>query len=148
MIAYLDTSALVKLYVSEEGSRAVRARVRGAEAVATSALAYAETRSAFARLVRSGHAGARQHAQRVRRFNLDWDDYMRVEVAPELIREAGDLAELHALRAFDGIHLASALWLKDRAAASVVFAVYDRRLHAAAEGAGLRVFPRRLSGRA
>jgi antitoxin (DNA-binding transcriptional repressor) of toxin-antitoxin stability system len=46
---YLDTSALVKLYVDEEGALAVRHAVDQAELVATSAIAYAEARAAFAR---------------------------------------------------------------------------------------------------
>jgi predicted nucleic acid-binding protein len=143
LIVYLDTSALVKLYVSESGSRALRGHAAKSEAVATSVVGYAETRAAFARLLRSGHTTARQHAQRLQRLNKDWDDYMRVELTPEVIRGAGDIAEVHALRGFDSIHLASALWLKERTTAAVVFAAYDRRLHAAAADAGLDTYPRR-----
>jgi predicted nucleic acid-binding protein len=142
VIAYLDTSALVKLYVSEDGSRSARAQVRRAEALATSVVAYAEARSAFARLLRSGRTSSRHHARRLRRLNQDWDDYVRIELTPELVREAGDLAELHGLRGFDSIHLASGLWLKERAATELVFVAYDRRLHAAAALAGMAAYPR------
>jgi len=76
LIAYLDTSALVKLYVSEDGSRALRAYASRSEALATSVVAYAEARAAFARLLRSGGTNARQHGRRLRRLNLDWDDYV------------------------------------------------------------------------
>lgn len=144
MIAYLDTSALVKLYVSEDGSRALRAQASRAEALATSVVAYAEARAAFARLVRSGRTDARHHARRLRRLNQDWDDYVRIELTPELVREAGDLAELHGLRGFDSIHLASGLWLKERSAAALIFVAYDRRLHAAAALAGMATYPRRF----
>ncbi len=48
MILYLDTSALVKLYVSEEGSEIVRGAVESAGRVATSRIAYAEARAALA----------------------------------------------------------------------------------------------------
>lgn len=143
MIAYLDTSALVKLYVSEEGSRALRAHAARSEALATSVVAYAEARAAFARLLRGGGTNARQHGRRLRRLNLDWDDYVRIELTPELAREAGNLAELHGLRGFDSIHLASGLWLKERSASGLVFAAYDRRLHAAAALAGMATYPRR-----
>jgi predicted nucleic acid-binding protein len=143
LIAYLDTSALVKLYVSEDGSRALRAYAVRWEALATSVVAYAEARAAFARLLRSGRTTARQHGRRLRRLNLDWDDYVRIELTPELAREAGNLAELHALRGFDSIHLASGLWLKERSASGLVFAAYDRRLHAAAGAAGMTTYPRR-----
>ena len=49
LILYLDTSALVKLYVRERGSARVRAQVGKADAIATSVVAYAEARAAFAR---------------------------------------------------------------------------------------------------
>lgn len=147
MIAYLDTSALVKLYVSEQGSRALRAYASRSEALATSVVAYAEARAAFARLLRSGGTDPRQHGRRLRRLNMDWDDYVRVELTPELAREAGNIAELHGLRGFDSIHLASGLWLRERSASGLAFAAYDRRLHAAAALAGMTTYPRRLPAR-
>ena len=52
MILYLETSNLVKLYVREKDSEAVRVSVEASEAVATSVLAYAEARAAFARKLR------------------------------------------------------------------------------------------------
>ncbi len=49
MTLYLDTSGLVKLYVAKPGSDAVRKLVDAASVVATSAIAYTETRAAMAR---------------------------------------------------------------------------------------------------
>lgn len=49
MILYLDTSALVKLYVEEPLSQELTVAVTEAEAVATSLIAYTESRAAFAR---------------------------------------------------------------------------------------------------
>jgi len=46
---YLDTSALVKLYIAEEGSLLVRTALADARFVATSVVAYVEARAAFAR---------------------------------------------------------------------------------------------------
>ena len=40
---YLDTSALIKRFVNEEGSLLVRSIVQGKEAVATAKIAYAES---------------------------------------------------------------------------------------------------------
>ena len=47
MILYLDTSALVKLYVEEAGTVSVVARIGEAEAVATARVTYAEARAAL-----------------------------------------------------------------------------------------------------
>lgn len=107
-------------------------------------VAYPEARAAFARLARGGRSPPPQHDRRVRRLDRDWEDYLRVELTPEVVRGAGGLAEIHALRGFDSIHLASALWLKQRTAAALQFGAFDRRLHAAAGHAGMMVYPRRI----
>jgi predicted nucleic acid-binding protein len=139
LILYVDTSALVKLYVREIGSAAVRAQSRRAGALATSVVAYAEARAAFARLKRSGLSTDARHRQRLHRLDRDWEALMRVELTPDVLRSAGDLAEIYGLRGFDSIHLASVLWLSARAPEPVEFAVFDTRLGAAASRAGLRV---------
>jgi len=54
VICYLDSSALVKLYVHEQGSETVRKLVDAASAVATSKVAYPEARAALARGFREG----------------------------------------------------------------------------------------------
>ena len=139
MILYLDTSALVKLYVREAGSAAMQSHAAKAEALATSTVAYAETRAGFARLKHTGMTTDARHQQRLRQLDRDWDALLKVEPAPDVLRSAGDLAEIYNLRGFDAIHLASALWLKAHAAAPVDFAVFDKRLAAAADKAGLTI---------
>lgn len=79
----------------------------------------------------------------MQRLERDWEDYLRVELTPEVARSAGGLAEIHALRGFDAIHLACALWLKDRTATGLQFAAFDLRLRAAAERAEVAIYPRR-----
>ena len=54
---------------------------------------------------------------------------------------AGRLAGVHSLRSADAVHLASALAIGDT---DLVVAVWDRRLHAGAQAAGLRVAPAQL----
>jgi predicted nucleic acid-binding protein len=137
LIAYLDTSALVKLYVKEPGTRDMQAIVQTAQAVATSWVAYAETRSAFARSLREGVTSPDHHQARVRQFNQDWPSYLRVELLPAIARNAGELAELHGLRGFDALHLASALWLRDQTGHPFGLAAYDQRLKTAGIQAGL-----------
>jgi len=54
MILYLDTSALVKLYIDEPGSEEVREKVKAARIVSTSRVAYVEARAGIARKFREG----------------------------------------------------------------------------------------------
>ena len=136
MIVYLDTSSLVKLYVREDGTENVRALVAGAALVATSVIAYAEARSALARRRRERSFTRGEHARIKDALDRDWASYLALDVTQPIARHAGDLAELHELRAFDGIHLASyrsvAAAISDQ---PVVFSSFDERLSAAAAAA-------------
>lgn len=141
MILYLDTSAWVKLYVREIGSKELRAYTAKAETMAASVVAYPEARAAFARLKAQCLSIEAKHQQRLAQLNLDWENMLRIELVPAVVRTAGDLAEVYGLRGFDSIHLASALWLKEKTSTPLSFAVFDQRLRAAAERAGLAVVP-------
>jgi uncharacterized protein len=136
MILYLDTSSLVKLYISESGSAEVAALVDRAQIVCTSVVAFPEARSAFARLHREG-ALTRDELERVREhFAQDWRLFLKIAAGPHLCERAGDLAERHALRGFDAVHLAS--YLEARAGGEgqlVRFSSFDARLDEAAEAA-------------
>jgi predicted nucleic acid-binding protein len=130
---YLDTSSLVKLYVAEAGSDLVRQLVRDATVVATSVLAYAETRAALARLRRERALTASKFAATKRDFEAEWPTYLTMEATSALCRAAGDLAERYHLRGFDSIHLASFAEVSRRAGTRESrFASFDRRLNQAA----------------
>lgn len=121
----------------ERGSAAVAQQLGLADAVATSIVACAETRAAFARLARERPASRARHRQRVDQFARDWGRYAVVELSPALAQQAGELAERHALRGFDAIHLASALWLRSSYSGELSFMAFDERLARAANAAGL-----------
>ncbi len=107
MILYLDTSALVKLFVPEDGSEVVRAGIRDARVVATQLLAYAEACSAFARLAEMGKD--RLLFNRLRReLDAHWSEWEIVQVEEPLVRRAGELCFRYRLRGDDSVHLAAA----------------------------------------
>ena len=141
MILYLDTSAMVKLYVEEAGSDTVRAAWEQADVVAISLIGYAEARAAFARAKREARLHAKAYRQAIGDLDRDWDSYFILEVTADLIRRASVLAEAYALRAYDAVHLASALLLRDRAQPTVTFLCFDAELEAAARGEGLTTPP-------
>lgn len=140
MILYLDTSALLKLYVKEAYSSIVGRATGDAASVCTHLIAYAETRAGLARARRSGRASRAQVTHQIRRFERDWKNLDVVMVDMTLVRRAGDLADRLALRAYDSVHLAAA-----EAVALTVsgtdyrVAVFDARLAEAAQELGLRL---------
>ena len=107
MTLYLDTSSLVILYVTEAGSDVVRQLVGDATVVATSVVAYAETRAALARLRREGRLTVSRWASAKGEFEEQWPTYLTLEATDSLCRAAGEFAEKYGLRGFDSIHLAS-----------------------------------------
>lgn len=111
------------------------------EALATSVVAYAETRATFARLKQEGLSSDEKHLERLAQFNLDWESMLKVELSPPVVRSAGELAEIYGLRGFDAIHLASILWLSGKSSVPIHFAGFDRRLRSAAERTGVVVVP-------
>jgi len=133
MVVYLDTSSLVKLYVREEDSPKVADLVRASKAAATSLIAYTEARAAFARRFREKAFTSGEYEQLVSALNRDWDNYLIVRVTRKLVRIAGELAEKHGLRAFDAIHLSSALTLRQEVSTTVIFSSSDRRLQKASK---------------
>jgi uncharacterized protein len=133
---YLDTSSLVKLYVAEPGSDVVRGLVIQAGVVATSGIAYPETRAALARRRREHALTAVAFTRAKRAFEDDWTKYLAVGVSASVCREAGELAERHRLRGYDAVHLASYLEVaRGAGVAETQFSSFDDRLNRAAETA-------------
>jgi predicted nucleic acid-binding protein len=133
VILYLDTSSLVKLYVSEEHSDLVRAEVNQASIVATSVLTYPEARSAFARQNRGGTLSDQEHKRVKLSFEHDWPHYLSLQVTEEIWRSAGGIAETYSLRSLDSIHLATYLTLvAEQPKSQLRFSSFDQRLSRAA----------------
>lgn len=138
MILYLDTSALVKLFVAEPHSAQVRAAVSRSYVVATQVLAHVEACSAFARL-----AEARADPslfQRLRReLDAHWTAWEIVDVEEKLVRRAGEFCARYQLRGYDSVHLAAAEMVHGASLGHADFrlGVFDARLARAANALGL-----------
>lgn len=141
MILYLDASALVKLYVDEEGAGQVRQSVQDAEIIATCEIAYVEVRAALARRHREGALKPVDYRRALRDLRADWPRLFLITVNSQLVLSAGDIAEQHHLRAYDAVHLVSGMEFQSQAKESVTFVCWDRSLAAAAANAGLHNLP-------
>jgi predicted nucleic acid-binding protein len=129
---YLDTSALVKLYVQEAFSEEVREAVAG-QPVRTVSIAFVEALSALAR---KAELTEDERLSVTREFLKSWHRF-RALSTDDVLESAGILARGHRLRAFDALHLAAARELG--APSGVQFAVYDQDLARAAREEGFQV---------
>lgn len=139
MILFLDTSALVKIYLAEPGSERMREAVTREEPQAVSVLAFAEVHATFARRRREALLLAPEHEQLQLAFADDWEELTQVQVGAAVLEFVPGLCKRHPLWGADAVHLASALFLREEGL-EVLFACSDRNLLEAAAAEGLPTF--------
>ncbi len=140
MILYLDTSAFLKLFLAEGGAHLVAEWVAQATTVFTSRLTFVEACAALGRRSREGSLDRSQVAAAHRALVDRWPKVSVVEVDEVA---AGAVAMRRDLRAYDAVHLASALEVRGRVGESirVAFCTFDHRQAAAARAEKLQVVP-------
>lgn len=151
-IYYFDTSALVKYYVSENGSDWVarlldeqNGQGKSAHTALFSQLAIVEVASALAKYGREGKLDKGQRANLLARFFRDvgGNRYEILEISKSLVYAAADLTQTHVLRGYDAVHLATALHinktLNTRYGEQMIFTSADTLLLKAAAAEGLQI---------
>lgn len=136
---YFDTSALVKAFLVEKGTERTKRFLLKDDFTATATITYAEMYSGFSRKRREGGISANQSHVICQEFELYWPTCLHVELTSEILELARDLMKQHPLRAFDAIHLASAIQLKRGMAESITIIAADERLLQAAKAEALVV---------
>jgi predicted nucleic acid-binding protein len=137
VILYLDTSSLVKLYVTEAHSDLVRGWTEEAEIVATCRVAYPEMISALHRRYRAADLGKKDYERLVAAFAGQWRHIAAIDF-DEIA--AGRLAAAHGLRGFDAVHLSACLRLQSAGnGPAVAFSSFDEKLNNAAAAEKLTV---------
>jgi predicted nucleic acid-binding protein len=139
LILFLDTSALVKIYIAEPGSERMREAVAREDPKAASVLAFAEIHAALARRRREELLRETELEQIRLVFAEDWERLTQMPVGAEVVRRVPGLCDRHPLRGADAVHLASAMLLQEEGL-EILFACSDRPLLAAATAEGLATF--------
>ena len=142
MIIYLDTSDLVKLYVLEKNSDQILTKVKKSKVVATSIIAYAEARAAFARKFREKGMSESEYRKIIRTLDNDWENYFVLNVSEETVKLAGNLCEKYGLRGYDALHLASASILSKSVSGTIYFSCSDSKLNKAAQKEKMGTVPK------
>lgn len=137
MILFCNTSALLKLYLTETGSELVKQKLSEAEAVAVCRIAWAEAHAAFARRVRETPQDEEIIEMAKGALAMDWPRFVIIEVDQILVELASVYADTFALRAYDSVQLAAGHRTQQVASIQTVFACFDIRLNKAAKVLGL-----------
>ena len=143
MILYLDTSAMVKRYVMESGSKEVSALTDQADVVGSSLLTRVEMASALAKAARMNWVDAAFAENAWLDFLSHWQSIVRLSVTPGVAERASRLAREHGIRGYNAAHLAAALVWQETLEAPVTLASYDDELWHAAKKTGMAVWPER-----
>ncbi|MDM8535473.1 type II toxin-antitoxin system VapC family toxin [Desulfobacterales bacterium HSG17] len=133
--AYFDTSALVKRYVEETGSQWVNALLISLRTLTifTSQLTVVETTCAFSRRMREGTLSSKDYEKLMTAFGYDTTyRYIVADVMHITIETACELSGRHPLRAYDAVHLATAILINREmirnSRQSLTFICADNRL--------------------
>jgi len=144
MILYMDTSALIKRYVLEMGSKEVIVLVEQADTVGSVLLTRVEMASALGKAARLKWVKPKDAENAWKDFLAHWQSFARLFVTPTLIERASRLAWENGLRGYDAIHFAAALSWQETLETPVTLVTYDRELWLAAKKAEMAVWPEGL----
>ncbi len=145
MIVYFDTSALVKGYVEEAGSREVHALLDDKATIPGSAIIIeVEMAAALQKTVRLFNIAETLVAESWQDFLDDWGAFTHLQVSESLVNRASRIAFDHKLRGYDSLHLAAAQMWQERLNLPITLATFDRDLWLAGREAGVEVWPEGL----
>ena len=137
MILFCDTSALIKLYIVEDGSDALKTQLSSVEAVSVCRIAWAEAHAALSRRAREVPKDALTIEQAKAALKADWPHFLVLEIDQPLVERAGEYADTFALRGYDSIQLAAAFETGRISQLPIFFACFDTRLNKAAKLLGM-----------
>ncbi|MFN9660306.1 MAG: type II toxin-antitoxin system VapC family toxin [Cyanobacteriota bacterium] len=141
MILFCDTSALLKLFIDEQGSESMINAHSSSKAIAVCRITWAESMAALAQRTRFKGTNQSRLAQARSMFEQAWPGFVIADITKPLVEKAGVFAEAFALRGFDSVQLAAAYQLHEQFALPLTFACFDRRLNQAAKLLQLEVLP-------
>lgn len=142
MIVYFDTSALVKIYVSEDHSDLVREYFSAADIHASHSIAYVEAHAAFAKAQRMGMLSLAEMKRVTASFVSDWPAFAKINITKRLLNRAAGLSQSEGLRGYDSLHLAAAEQLQAQSDEPITLACFDQGLRRAGERLGFPIVPR------
>ncbi len=108
MIAYFDTSALVKLVIEEPGSDTVQGAWDAAQLRTCATLGWTEGAAAIGRAVRMDRLDRSGGHEALLSLDAKWKTVSRSVADETLSHKAAVLAIDHGLRGYDAVHLAAA----------------------------------------
>jgi predicted nucleic acid-binding protein len=144
MNLYLDSSALVKRYITESGSQQVNAWIDQAGIVVTALITRVEVAAAIARVRRMQFITEQEEQAALHAFRSEWESLYRLPISENTVLRGDYLACEHNLKGHDATHLACALIWQEVLGLPVILLTYDTQLSQAAQNARMQVLPQQV----
>jgi len=136
MNLFLDSSALLKIYLNEKGSEEAEKWVGKADMIFVSAITHIECASAFQRLFYTKYIDKKQYQDLNQEISFDFPFFKIVDLGEEVEFVALKILEQYQMRSLDAIQLASLLFAGDEVQS---FLVCDQKLKKYAIKEGIHV---------
>ena len=143
---FLDSSAIVKRYISETGTNWILSlhKPSAQNVIYVAQITGVEVVSAISRRLRGNRMTQKAADKAIFRFKIDFANKFRIiRLNDQIIAEAMRFSETHFLRGYDSVQLAIAVELEKRFASqklnSITFVSADNNLNSAAITEGLAV---------
>jgi predicted nucleic acid-binding protein len=141
-VFFLESSALVKLFVAEKGSdRMIHLAETSEDAMKlASSLAQIEVRSAIRRRQRGGDITESDAADALRQLELEWRRLIEHPLTSSVVSHALAIVDRQFLRSLDAVQLATAIAAQASLppGRQITFVCVDERLLKAAQAEGLK----------
>ncbi|HNU91663.1 MAG TPA: type II toxin-antitoxin system VapC family toxin [Spirochaetota bacterium] len=136
MTLFFDTSALIKRYVIEEGSKKVDELMDKADTIIVSVITEIEAYSTFKRLLIEKAISDTDYKTLLNEFDIDYPYFTHIIFDNLITSNAKLLIDKYQLKTLDSIQLGTALLLKDEID---YFIVCDSKLVKAGKKEGLKI---------
>lgn len=136
MILYFDTSALLKKYISENGSEIVDNLFMTSSEIIISKIGQIESISAFRRLLIEKEIEQKDYEMLKRELNYDFQFFSVLNMTEGIISSSIEMIDKYQLKTLDSIHLGSVVSVKNQIDC---FVCCDYKLRNAAQKEGIKI---------
>lgn len=109
MVIFIDTSSLIKRYVSEEGSEIVDQYFTDENDICISPVTAIEIHAALGRKLRDGDIDYETHQKAAQFWSDDFNDIIKIQFNETLVEIAIRLIEANGIKTLDAIQAGSAV---------------------------------------
>ena len=136
MILFIDSSALIKRYIEEKGSKTVEKLMDEAQEIIIAEITKLECLSGIRRMVEESRITKEEYVKIKEAIKYEFDDVVKIPFDKQVVEKAEKIIETYQLKTLDAIQLGTCIVQKDIIEG---FVCCDTKLFNSARTEGLKV---------